>query len=134
RTADELLETHRLRPYVILAGFRTDIPELLAAMTCLVFPSFKVEGTPQVLLQALAMAKPVITTRVGGIPKIIVDHETGILVEPQNAQELSRAIQWVLDHLPEAQAMGRRGREIVVRDFPLDHAIDRTVMVYRDLV
>jgi glycosyltransferase involved in cell wall biosynthesis len=134
RTADELLETHRLRQQVILAGFRADIPELLAAMTCLVFPSFKIEGTPQVLLQALAMAKPVIATRVGGIPKLITDRETGLLVEPQNAEELSRAIEWVLDHPQETQLMAQRGRDIVVRDFSLDLAIDRTSMVYRDLV
>jgi glycosyltransferase involved in cell wall biosynthesis len=134
RTADELVETHRLRPHVVLTGFRHDIPELLAAMTCLVFPSFKIEGTPQVLLQALAMAKPVIATRVGGIPNLIADRETGLLVEPQNAGDLCRAIEWVLNHLPEAQIMAQRGRDIVVRDFSLDHAIDRTVMVYRDLV
>jgi glycosyltransferase involved in cell wall biosynthesis len=134
RTADELLERHRLGPHVVLTGFRTDIPELLAAMTCLVFPSFKIEGTPQVLLQALAMAKPVIASRVGGIPRLIADRETGLLVEPQNAESLSRAIQWVLDHLPEAQFMAQRGRDIAVRDFTLDLAIDRTIMVYRDLV
>lgn len=134
RTADELLETHRLRPYVLLTGFRADIPELLAAMTCLVFPSFKIEGTPQVLLQALAMAKPVIATRVGGIPKLIVDHGTGLLVEPQNADALSRAIHWVLEHLGDARVMAQRGREIVARDFPLDHAIDRTISAYRDVL
>jgi glycosyltransferase involved in cell wall biosynthesis len=134
RTADELLERHGLRPHVILTGFRTDIPELLAAMTCLVFPSFKIEGTPQVLLQALAMAKPVIASRVGGIPKLITDRDTGLLVEPQNAEDLRRAIDWVLDHLPEVQLMAQRGRDIVVRDFPLDLAINRTIMVYRDLV
>ena len=134
RTADELLETHRLRPHVILTGFRTDIPELLAAMTCLVFPSFKIEGTPQVLLQALAMAKPVIASRVGGIPRLIADRETGLLVEPQNAEDLSRAIEWVLDHMQEAQLMAQRGRDIIVRDFSLGLAIDRTIKVYRELV
>jgi glycosyltransferase involved in cell wall biosynthesis len=134
RTADELLERHSLRPHVILTGFRDDIPELLAAMTCLVFPSFKIEGTPQVLLQALAMAKPVIASRVGGIPRLIADRETGFLVEPQNAESLSRAIHWVLDHLPEVRLMAQRGRDIVVRDFPLDLTIDRTIRIYRELV
>jgi glycosyltransferase involved in cell wall biosynthesis len=80
------------------------------------------------------MAKPVIASRVGGIPKLITDRETGLLVEPQNAEDLSRVIDWVLDHLPEVQLMAQRGRDIVVRDFPLDLAVDRTVMVYRDLV
>lgn len=134
RTADELLDTHGLRSHAILTGFRTDIPELLAAMTCLVFPSFKIEGTPQVLLQALAMEKPIIATRVGGIPNLITDHETGLLVEPQSAEALGRAIHRLLDHLPEARLMAQRGRENVVRNFSLDRAVDRTVAVYRELL
>jgi glycosyltransferase involved in cell wall biosynthesis len=134
RTADELLETHRLRKHAILTGFRTDIPELLAAMTCLVFPSFKIEGTPQVLLQALAMAKPIIATRVGGIPNLIANQETGLLVEPQNTDALSRAIHWLLDHPSEARLMAQRGRENVVDNFSLDRAVDRTVAVYRELL
>jgi glycosyltransferase involved in cell wall biosynthesis len=134
RTADELLDTHRLRQHVTLTGFRTDIPELLAAMTCLVFPSFKIEGTPQVLLQALTMAKPVIATRVGGIPKLIIDRQTGLLVEPQNAEALSQALQWVLEHPAEARDMAQRGRDAVVGEFSMDRAIDRTVAVYRELL
>ncbi len=134
RTADELLEAHQLRSHVILAGFRADIPECIAAMTCLVFPSFKIEGTPQVLLQALAMVKPVIATRVGGIPNLIVDRETGLLVEPQNAAGLGAAVEWVVDHLPEAQRMAERGRAVVVRDFTLDRTIERTSTVYQELL
>jgi glycosyltransferase involved in cell wall biosynthesis len=134
RTVDELLERLRLRPYVILTGFRADIPELLATMTCLVFPSFKIEGTPQVLLQALAIGTPVIATRLGGIPRIIADRETGLLVDAQNAAALSRAIHWVLEHPDDVRAMARQGRELVTRNFSLDHAIDRTVAVYRELL
>ena len=134
RTADELLATHALRSHAIFTGFRTDIPDLLAAMTCHVFPPFKIEGTPQVLLQALAMEIPVVATRVGGIPKLIVDRETGLLVEPQDAAALSRAIHWLLDHLPDARMMAQRGRENVVRNFSLGHAIDRTIAVYRELL
>lgn len=123
-----------MQSHAILTGFRTDIPNLLAAMTCLVFPSFKIEGTPQVLLQALAMGIPVVATRVGGILKLIADRETGLLVEPQDAPALSRAIHSLLDHLPEARMMAQRGRENVVRNFSLGHAIDRTIAVYRELL
>lgn len=134
RTANELIETHALRSHVVLAGFRSDIPELLAAVTCLVFPSFKIEGTPQVLLQALAMAKPVVATHVGGIPRLITDRETGLLIAPQDPHALSQAIQWTLDHLPDAQAMARRGQALVRRLYSLEHAIDRTIAVYEDVL
>ncbi|MCC2640186.1 MAG: glycosyl transferase group 1 [Nitrospira sp.] len=134
QTADELLDRHRLRPHAILAGFRTEIPEFLAAMTCLVFPSFKIEGTPQVLLQAMAMGIPVVATDVGGIPDLVVDGETGRLIEPQNSEALSRAVQWILSHRQEARAHADRARQRVLRDFSLDRAIERTESVYRELL
>jgi glycosyltransferase involved in cell wall biosynthesis len=59
-------------------------------MTCLIFTSFTIEDTPQVLLQALAMVKPFIVMRVGGIPNLIGNRETGLLVEAQNAQDSAR--------------------------------------------
>ena len=134
RTADELLDRFDLRPHTILAGFRSDVPECLAAMTCLVFPSFKIEGTPQVLLQAMAMAKPIIATRVGGIPDLIADGTSGTLIEPQNASAVSDAVLWVLAHPEEAKTRAERGRERVLHDFSLERAIDRTEAVYRELL
>jgi glycosyltransferase involved in cell wall biosynthesis len=59
-------------------------------MTCLDFPSFTIEGSPSSSLQALAVVKPVIVTRGGGIPNLIGNRETGLLVEPQNAQDSAR--------------------------------------------
>jgi glycosyltransferase involved in cell wall biosynthesis len=134
RTADELIERLGLRPHAILAGFRIDVPECLAAMTCLVFPSFKIEGTPQVLLQAMAMAKPVIATGVGGIPKLITDGENGTLVPPENAAALAQAVLWLLDHRDRAQEMANRGRTRVLREYSLARAVERTDAVYRELL
>lgn len=133
QTADELLDRLNLRRQTLLAGFRADVPECLAAMTCLVFPSFKIEGTPQVLLQAMAMAKPIVATRVGGIPNLITDGETGTLITPQDPAEVARAVEWVLDHREAAQARADRARQRVLAEFSLARAIDRTEAVYREL-
>jgi glycosyltransferase involved in cell wall biosynthesis len=103
-------------------------------MTCLVFPSFKIEGTPQVLLQAMAMARPVVATRVGGIPNLITDGETGTLVEPENATALAGAVLWLLDHRGRAQTMADRSRALVLQDYSLSRAVDRTEAVYRELL
>jgi glycosyltransferase involved in cell wall biosynthesis len=134
QTAEELLDRLKLRTHVMLAGFRSDVPECLAAMTCLVFPSFKIEGTPQVLLQAMAMARPVVATRVGGIPNLITDGETGTLVEPENATALAGAVLWLLDHRERAQTMADRSRALVLQDYALSRAVDRTEAVYRELL
>lgn len=133
QTADELLDRLNLRSHTVLAGFRTDVPECLAAMTCLVFPSFKIEGTPQVLLQAMAMAKPIVATRVGGIPHLLTDGETGTLIGPEDPAAVADAVLWMLEHREAAQTRADRARQRVLADFSLARAIDRTEAVYREL-
>ncbi|MBV6468444.1 glycosyltransferase family 4 protein [Nitrospirales bacterium NOB] len=133
-TADELLDRLQLKPHAILTGFRSDIPELLATMHCLVFPSFKVEGTPQVLLQAMAMGIPIVATRIGGIPDLIEDGTMGRLVEPENPVALADAVQRVLEHREESLAAAQRARQRVLQNFSLDQAIERTASIYRGLV
>lgn len=133
-TADELLDRLQLKPHAILTGFRSDIPELLATMHCLVFPSFKVEGTPQVLLQAMAMGIPIVATRIGGIPDLIEDGTMGRLVEPENPVALADAVQRVLEHREESLAAAQRARQRVLQNFSLDQAIERTASIYRELV
>ncbi len=120
--------------HVIFTGFRTDIPQLIAAMTFVVVPSFCIEGIPQVILQALAIAKPVIATCVGGIPEIITDGVNGMLIKPKNVAELTKAMLWMLAHPQQANVMGRCGREKVARAFTLDHAVSRTEAVYKGLL
>jgi len=119
---------------VTLTGFRRDIPEVIAAMDCLVLPALRSEGTPQVIPQALALGKPVVASAVGGIPEVIQDKETGILVLPGDGDALARAILSVLDDPKWAQAMALRGREQVLARFSFARQIEDTEAVYRELV
>ncbi len=77
---------------VILTGHREDIPDVLASLDVVVSASTGAEGVPQVLLQALAMERPVVATAVGAVPEIIQDGETGRLVPPRNPSLLAEAI------------------------------------------
>jgi glycosyltransferase involved in cell wall biosynthesis len=109
-----------LEKRVTLLGYREDIPVVLASLAILVLPSTAHEGVPQIILQAQAMARAVIGTTIGGIPEVITDGETGLLVPPQTPAALAAAIQKFLDDPAAAQLTGERARQGVIARHSLD--------------
>jgi glycosyltransferase involved in cell wall biosynthesis len=107
---------HRVR----LAGFRDQVAPWFALLDVKVLASYANEGVPQSLLQALAMARPVVGTTVGGIPEVIVDGETGLLTPPRDTRALARAMGRLMTDPDLRREMGRRGRELVLERFSLE--------------
>jgi glycosyltransferase involved in cell wall biosynthesis len=124
------ITTARLQERVHLAGFREDVAGCLAAMDIVVLPSIKSDGVPQVILQALAMHKPVVASAVGGIPEVIQHQRTGVLVPPNNPQALAEAVVWVLNNPQSAADWARAGGQLIDTHYALEHMIDRTAAVY----
>jgi glycosyltransferase involved in cell wall biosynthesis len=111
---------------------RTDIPELLRAADAFVLPSLY-EGLPLTVLEAMAAAKPVVATTVGGTDEAVVDGVTGILVPPADPAALSAAIRRILDDPDTAARLGAAGRERVVSTFSTHRMINATEQVYEEL-
>jgi glycosyltransferase involved in cell wall biosynthesis len=109
---------------VSLLGFRDDIPDLLAAVDALVIASDR-EGLPNIALEAMAAARPVIATAVSGTPEAVVDGDTGWLVPPRAPDALATAIDDFLRDPDRARVMGERGRARVHELFRADRALDR---------
>jgi glycosyltransferase involved in cell wall biosynthesis len=86
------------------------IDSFLRRMDVLVIPSLS-EGCPNVLLEGMAAARPIVATKTGAIPEIIQDRESGLLVDPGDAFQIREAVLHVLDHPDEAAAMGRKALE-----------------------
>ena len=108
---------------------RSRARELLAGCELLVLSSWS-EGLPIVALEAMASGKAVIGTKVGGIPEIVADGDTGLLVPPGDSEALSKAILRLLDD-PEARvAMGRRGLTQVKTRYDFAQTVDRYLDVY----
>jgi glycosyltransferase involved in cell wall biosynthesis len=128
-----LADSMGLRERIILAGFREDIPELLASFDLFVLPS-RSEGFGRVNLEAMAMGKPVISTNVGGIPEVVVDGVTGILVPPGEPNALSRALMKLLADPSQRESMGREGRRRVEEHFTLQVHVQRIQEIYRDVL
>jgi len=94
------------------------IGSYLRRMDVFVLPSLS-EGCPNVLLEAMASARPIVATRTGAVPDMIRDGESGILVDPGDSSQLSKAILYMLDHPDKALAMGQRASQRV-SDFSPD--------------
>ncbi len=104
----------------------------LKAFDCFMVPSVK-EGLPYVVLEAGMASLPVIATSVGGIPEIIENMDTGILVQPRDPQELKNAIAFIISSKAEQNvALGASLYTKVTRDFPLEHTLFETAKLYSD--
>ena len=109
---------------VRFVGHRNDIPEILGATDLLVHTSL-MEGCPNVVLEAMAMAKPVIATDVGGTPELVVHGETGLLVPSGDEEALSQAILSLALDRAERLRLGEAGRGRALRLFDRDAQVGK---------
>jgi glycosyltransferase involved in cell wall biosynthesis len=114
---------------VVFLGHRRDVPELLAACDLVVLPSFA-EAQPTALMEAAAAGRPVVATRVGGIPEVVEDRVTGLLVPPGDPRALAEAIEALLGDPARAAAIGRAAHARAVLAFSLDRFVDATLHVW----
>src|SRR6266567_2065966 len=110
-------------------GHRTDIPALLSCCDIGVLAS-RSEGLPNAILEYMAAALPVVATAVGGVPEIIENEESGLLVPPENPTALSAAILRVLKDDELRKRLGKAGRERVLADFNFTRVIGNLKHLY----
>ena len=113
-------------------GFRTDIPEVMAASDILVHPSFR-EGTPLVVFEAMASGLPVIATDIAGLPEQVQHGETGYLIPPGNAGALADHLQKLLFDPVLRERMGKLGLERAKR-FSVDAMLGELDELYKALL
>lgn len=115
---DSLIVKYQLESRIIMLGFRSDVSRLLKIMDIFVLPSIS-EGHPLSVVEAMAASKPVVATNVGGLPEIVINGETGFLVEPKDVGALRDKINLLLESRDLRETMGRKGRELVTGKFSL---------------
>jgi len=114
-------------------GYRADVDALLSECDALLLPS-TLEATPYVIIEAMASGLPVVASNVYGIPEIVRDGETGILVDPRAREELVRAISALAQDRDRGARMGRAGRKRYEEMFRIERCVEETQAVYRDLL
>ncbi len=124
-----LRELARDLPNVAFAGWVDNVGDYLAAFDLFILPSNK-EGIGGILLDAMDRALPIIASRVGGLPEIVIDGENGILIDPRSPDQLERAILRLYDDPDLRRAMGARGKEFS-REFTAEAMAARYLELYK---
>ncbi|HEY4675817.1 MAG TPA: glycosyltransferase family 4 protein [Candidatus Angelobacter sp.] len=130
---EEMIQRFGLLSNVILAGQHSDMPGIYAAMDIFVLPSLN-EGLPMTILEAMAASRPVIATRVGAIPSVIKDGETGLLVEPGDTQSLRSAVARLLSQPDLCRRIGAAGHNWVSRNYTSEAMALKYRQMYDDVL
>lgn len=118
---------------VFFLGDQGDVRFLIYEMDLVVLPSLN-EGMGRVLLEAQAMGKPVIGTRVGGIPEVIQEGETGLVVPPQDSKALAEAILALLKDPDRRRKMGEAAKRWVSQKFGVDEMVRQIEKIYEEIL
>lgn len=124
-----LIKEKRLESSVLLAGYVDNASEYLKAFNIFVLSSLK-EGLPYTILEAGSASLPVVATTVGGIPEIVEDMRSGVLVQPKNSRELAHALSFMIEHSAMRKQYGAALREIVTRKFSLEKMLAEVESLY----
>ena len=133
REIEALARVPVLRGRVTMCGWRGDLPRVMEALDILVQPSLR-ETFGRTLIEAMACRRPVIATRVGGMPEIVVDGETGLLVPPKDPAALAAAILELTGDREWRRAMGEAGRGRVEEHFEVAEHYRRLESIFDDVL
>lgn len=122
-----------LEKHVIFLGLRSDIPDILKSLDIFVLPTLQ-EAFGTSIIEAMAVEKPVIASRVDGVPEIVKDGLNGILVEPGNPKNLTKAIIQLLQDRDGAERMGIEGRKFVETYYTMDKMVKGMYNLYISLL
>jgi glycosyltransferase involved in cell wall biosynthesis len=127
-----LAQQLNITEHIIFSGYRDDIPQIMEIIDIFTFPSFS-ESFGRSLLEAMAASKPIIASNVGGIPEVVVDGETGMLVPPGNSTGLTAAISYLLEDKNLRKEMGLKGRKRVEKLFTMEKNVQAIETLYIEL-
>ncbi|MEW6416962.1 MAG: glycosyltransferase [Nitrospirota bacterium] len=122
-----------IRDHVIFTGFIGNISEIYSFTDVAVLSSWS-EGLPQSLLQAMAAGIPVVATNVGGVPEVVINEKTGILVEPGNYEAFAKGIIRILNNPSLASRFAESARSLVSKRHSLMQMLDQIEDIYRDIL
>ena len=130
---DTLVRDLGLEKRVVVTGYRSDVADCVNALDVMIHASTDPEPFGRVLLEGMALRKPLVASRGGAVPEIVVDGETGLLFEPGDADDLARALGELVGDPDRRARMGEAGYRRLIDEFGLDRNVERTQNLYRSL-
>lgn len=111
-------------------GFVPDVADAMHAMDAVVLPSVWEEAFPYAALEAMSLGRPIVASRIGGLPEVVVDDETGLLFEAGSSEELARCLARLAADRTLGERLGNAARESHRSTYGLSHMAERIEQVY----
>jgi glycosyltransferase involved in cell wall biosynthesis len=118
---------------IVFTGYQRDITSIYKSLDLVILPSLS-EGMPNVALEGMLFGKPVIGTKVGGIPEVIIDQRTGMIVPAADPDSLSWAILELLKDKNKMRTFSDNSQKYVLENFSLKKRVSSIVEFYRELI
>lgn len=131
---ERMIGSEGLEGRVILTGFQENVADFVNVMEIVLHTSIDPEPFGRVLLEAMALRKPVIGTGIGAVPEIVLDGETGLLVPPGDPSALAAALGRLLDDPATARRWGVDGFQRLNESFRIEKNIEETEALYREIL
>ena len=128
---EKLVREKGLENSIILVGYVENASQYLKAFNIFILPSIK-EGLPYTIIEAGYAGLPVVATAVGGIPEIIDDMKSGILIQPKKSQEIESAVSFLLEHKNLQKEYGIAIQEKVRNTFNIENMLSKTMELYKE--
>jgi len=131
---EQLIDLLGLKNSVVMTGYRSDIANYINALDIQVHASVDPEPFGRVLLEAMALSKPLVASAAGGVPEIVLHGVTGLLYEPGRAEALAECLARLLNDPAYANELGRNGYLRLVHQFSIHENVTRTERIYDGLL
>jgi len=122
-----------MRDKVLFPGYIDDINELFACLDIFVIPSIA-EGLSITTIEAMAAGLPVVASRVGGLPELVTEGVTGLLVEPRDTSALAAAINSLVNDREMRVQFGEKGKMFALDRFSIENMVEQTIRVYQNVI
>ncbi len=117
---------------IIFLGWRNDVAKIISIYDIFVLPSLN-EGMGRVLVEAMALGKPIVASNIGGIPDLVIHGKNGFLVPPKDPEELAKYIQILLEDEEKREKMGLAGKEMSL-NFSTENMVEKIAELYEELL
>jgi glycosyltransferase involved in cell wall biosynthesis len=129
-----LIAEHSLQDCIVLTGYKPDVANYVNALEVLIHASIKPEPFGRVLLEGMALRKPIVASKAGGVGEIVVDGETGLLYRPGDGDELADALRRFLRDQSLRDSMGQAGYRRLLDSFGVAKNVSATERIYRSVL
>ena len=130
----KIISLNKLEKNIIFVGFQDNVANYVNAMDIVIHASIEPEPFGRVLIEAMALKKPVIASRGGGVDEIVENNITGLCVMPGDEAELAEAIDTILSEPGLGVLMGEKGWERVINKFHINQNVKQTMELYAGLL